>query len=75
MREIITISLPTKTRQMLKKRLKERGFRGASEYFRFLMSLDSDLISQKKLLQMAKEADHDYTNGLLKKRSSLRELI
>lgn len=75
MREIITISLPTKTRQILKKRLKKRGFRGASEYFRFLMDLDNDLISQKELLQMAKEADCDYKNGLLKKRSSLRELL
>ncbi|MBI2645127.1 hypothetical protein HYW94_03065 [Candidatus Uhrbacteria bacterium] len=75
MRDVITISLPTKTRSIIKKRLKERGFRSMSEYMRYLLDQDTDVISQDELLAIAKEADRDYKNNLLKKRSSLRELL
>lgn len=74
MREIITISLPAKTRQMLKKRLKKRGFKGASEYVRYLLEQDEDVISQDELLVMAKKAEKDYKDGKLKSYRSLADI-
>ena len=75
MRDIITISLPVKTRYAIKQRFKKRGFRSMSAYMRYLLDQDADAISQDELLVIAKEADRDYKKGLLKKRSSLRELL
>lgn len=75
MREIITISLPKTTRKTLALRIKTRGFHGMSEYMRYLIQQDTDLISQDEIIAMTQQADHDYKKGTLKKRSSLRELL
>lgn len=75
MRDIITVSLPKESRQLLKKRIKERGFQGVSEYVRYLLELDQNVISQDELLKITEKADRDYEKGLLKKRSSLRDLL
>lgn len=75
MRAIITISLPQQSSQLLKKRIKRRNFKGVSEYFRFLLDLDDDLITQDQVREYARQADRDYNKGILKRRSSLRELL
>lgn len=71
----MTISLPKEKQQLLKKRAKNRGFGGVSEYLRFLIDIDDELIPKKELLSIVKEADRDFEKGLLIKRSSLRELL
>jgi len=74
MRSIVTISLPPREAQALKKRAANFGFASLSAYFRFLMNLDEGLISQRELLDAAREAENDYKTNRLKKTGSLASL-
>jgi Arc/MetJ-type ribon-helix-helix transcriptional regulator len=74
MREVITISLPKETRQMIKKRIKERGLKGMSEYVRYLLELDTDVIPQDELLAMAAKAKKAYARGKLKPKGTLADI-
>ena len=75
MRSVINISLPAKTAGVVKKRAKNRGFSNTSEYLRFLLDLDDELISPTELLAMSKRADQEYRAGKLKKLKSLSGLL
>ena len=75
MRKIVNISLPQATAQVVKSRARKRGFASTSEYMRFLIDQDDNLISADDLLAMSKKADRDYRAGKLKKLDSLAELL
>ena len=75
MRDVITISLPKTTTQLVKKRIQKRGFRGMSEYVRYLFDQDSDMISQDELLKIVKKAQTDYKQGKLKKYNSMADIV
>ena len=75
MRQILSISLPDQTTQLIKKRAKKRGFDSVSGYIKYLFSLDEDLISEKELLAAAEQARKDYKEGKLKKLNSLSDLM
>lgn len=74
MRSVVTISLPPREAQALKKRAVNFGFVSLSAYFRFLINLDEGLISQRELLDAAHEAENDYKANRLKKAGSLSGL-
>ena len=59
----------------VKTRAKRRGFASISEYVRFLLDQDEDLISADELLAVSRRAESEYGTGKLKKLSSLEELI
>ena len=75
MRTVLNLSLPPKTAQVIKRQAKKRGFTTTSEYLRFLLSLDTELISADELLRMSRQADRDYRAGKLKKFSSLAKFL
>ena len=74
MRSILNVSLPSKTAKAVKARASKRGFASTSEYVRFLLNLDENLISADELLAMAKTADREYESGKIKKYKSLASL-
>ncbi len=75
MREILTLSLPQKTKQLIKNRAKNKGFTSVSGYIKYLLSQDDDLISEKELLQSVKQARQDYKQGKTIKAKSIADLL
>ena len=75
MREILTLSLPPKTTQLIKKKAKNKGFSSVSGYIKYLIKMDDDVISADELLEMAKDARRDCKRGKLKKVNSLADLL
>lgn len=58
--------MPPKMAQILKRRALRRGFATTSEYVRFLINLDTELITAKELLELSARADKEYATGKLK---------
>ena len=75
MRNVINISLPEQMVRRVEKEVKKGKFASTSEYMRFLIDQDDNLISADDLLAMSKKADRDYRAGKLKKLDSLAELL
>ncbi len=75
MRSILNLSLPPAEAQVVKRRAKSRGFASASQYVRFLLELDENLITADELLKMSARADAEYKSGKLIRRKSLAELL
>ena len=78
MRRVISISLPQKTAQMLKRRVSSVGYKSASQYIQHLVQLDNDespFISEKELLRIIKEGDAEYARGKTVKHKTLRDLV
>lgn len=75
MRDIITVSLTKEAKQALKTRVKKRRFRGTSEYIRYLLEQDEDVITQEELIKIADRAKKDYKKGKLKKYASLADIV
>lgn len=75
MRSILNLSLPLKTAKTIRGRAKQRGFVSTSEYIRYLLELDDNLIPADALLTMAKKADREYRAGKIKQFKSLAELL
>jgi len=77
MREILTLSLPAKTKEMIKKRVAKRGFTSISQYVKFLFDQDSDdsMISEEELLKAVKEAEEEYRQGKTIKAKSMADLL
>ena len=75
MRKILNISLPQPTAKAVRERAKKYGFESISEYVRFLLDMDTDLISAKDLLTISKRADREYASGRIKKLHSLADLL
>ena len=75
MREILTLSLQPKTKQLIKKKSKMKGFNSISSYIQYLIKQEDDLISEEELWQNVQEARKDYKKGKLKKLNSIKDLI
>ena len=75
MRQVLSISLPNQTTQLIKKRAKKRGFASVSGYIKYLFSLDEDLISEKELLAAVKQARREYKQGKTIKAKSMADLL
>jgi len=75
MREIITLSVPSKTKKLIKKRAKLNGFASVSAYIKFLVSEDDDLISEDKLMAEVKQARKDYREGKAIEADSIEDLL
>lgn len=75
MRAVLNLSVPQKTAETIKSRAKNYGFSSLSEYIRFLLDLDEDLISPEELLKISTRADREYKAGSVKKFKSLADLL
>ncbi|MBI3232203.1 MAG: hypothetical protein HYZ51_03950 [Candidatus Doudnabacteria bacterium] len=67
--------MPAKTASLIKERAYGRGFASTSQYIRYLVDLDDDLISADELLGFSKKADKEFRQGKLVKAKSLAELL
>ena len=75
MRQALSLSLPPKTTEEIKKNAKIRGFDSVSGYVKYLFDLDKDLISEKELLTSVKEARKEYKQGTAIKAKSLADFV
>ncbi|HPA25707.1 MAG TPA: hypothetical protein PLK76_03040 [bacterium] len=75
MREVLSISLPSKTLTTIKQKIKVRGFDSVSEYIKHLLDLDENLISEKELLATVKQARREYDKGKAIKANSMADLL
>lgn len=75
MRQVLTISLPTKVRSDVKALSASRGFRSVSTYIQYLIGLDRDLISEAELLDSVREARKEYKAGKTIRAKSLADLL
>lgn len=75
MRQVLSLSLPQKLSQEIKKNAKERGFTSVSAYVKYLFELDRDLISEKELIASIKEARQEYRQGQAIKAKSMADLL
>jgi hypothetical protein len=74
MREVLTLSLPGNTKNLIKQRAKIRGFASVSEYVKNLFEEDNDLISETELVTTIKEARAEHARGETKELKSLMEI-
>ena len=63
MREILTLSLPNALKEAAQKMAKKRGFKTVSEYVRFLLEEDKDVIIDAELWEDVQAARRDYREG------------
>jgi Arc/MetJ-type ribon-helix-helix transcriptional regulator len=75
MRQVLSLSLPQKTSQEIKRNAKLRGFNSVSAYIKYLFDLDKDLVSEKELVHSVNEARKEYKNGKTIKAKSLADLV
>ena len=75
MREILTLSLPAQTKNLIKKKAINKGFTSVSGYIKYLIKLDDDLISEETLMKDIKQARKEYKEGKLKTLKSLNDLM
>lgn len=75
MRQILSLSLPQKITDDIKRNAKIRGFDTVSGYVKYLFELDKNLISEKELMDSVKEARKEYKQGKTIKAESLAGLV
>lgn len=75
MRQIISLSLPTKQAATVRKLSIQRGYKNVSQYIASLVSMDAELISEAELLQSVKQARAEYKKGKVVRAKSLDELL
>ena len=75
MRQVLSLSLPTKTVKKIKSISKQRGFTSVSGYMKHLVELDENLISEKELLKSIKDARTDFKKGETVTANSLLDLL
>ncbi|MBI2415542.1 MAG: hypothetical protein HYV33_02655 [Candidatus Kerfeldbacteria bacterium] len=75
MRQIISLSLPTKQAVIMRKLTAQRGYKNVSQYITSLITMDADLISEAELIQSVKHARAEYKKGKVIKAKSLDELL
>ncbi len=75
MRQVLSLSLPARTAQKIKRFSKQRGFDSVSGYVKHLIALDEDLISEKELLQSIKDARLEYKKGKTVTARSLADFL
>lgn len=75
MRQIISLSLPTKQAVTMRKLTTQRGYKNVSQYITNLITMDADLITEAELLQSVKQARAEYKKGKVVQAKSLDELL
>ncbi|HLC64475.1 MAG TPA: hypothetical protein VJK25_04025 [Patescibacteria group bacterium] len=75
MRDILTLSLPGKTKDLIKEKARKSGFASISNYIQFLIKQDDDLISAAELLKSVKEAQREYETGKAIKARSIKDFV
>lgn len=75
MRQVLSLSLPLDITQQIRMRVKERNFDSISSYVKYLINLDSDLISEWELIRTIKKARLEYQKGQIVKAKSLADLL
>ncbi|PJA47709.1 hypothetical protein CO172_00420 [Candidatus Uhrbacteria bacterium CG_4_9_14_3_um_filter_36_7] len=75
MRQVISLSFPSKTTTEVKRLAKKRGFDSVSGYIQYLIKMDQDLISEESLWDDIKQARNEYKTGKVIKAKSLSELL
>ncbi len=75
MRKILSLSFQPEILKKIKENTKKYGFKSISSYFKYLISMDDDLITEDEILEGAKEAKRDYKNGKLLEANSLDDLL
>jgi len=75
MRQVLSLSLPQKTTNDIKRNAKIRGFDTVSGYVKYLFELDKNLISEKELINSIKEARKEYNQSKTIKAKSLASLV
>jgi len=63
MREILTLSLPSKVKKMALANSRSKGFGSVSEYVKHLLVEDDDVISEKELFADIKAARREHRAG------------
>lgn len=77
MRQLLTLSLPAKTKKLVQKRAKKRGFDSVSKYLRFLIDEDNDndVISSEQLLKDIEKAKKENKKGEYIEAKSVKDLL
>ncbi len=75
MRQVISLSLPTKTAKKIKEKSKQRGFKSVSGYVQSLIEDDQDLISEDELMEIIEAGEREYREGKAIKVNSLADLL
>lgn len=63
MPQILNLPLPKKSIEKIKRFSKKHGFKSVSEYIKYLVHLDANLISDLELLKSIKIARKEYKKG------------
>jgi len=75
MRDILTLSIPNKTKELIKQKVQKSGFANVSRYIQFLIQQDNEVISELELLKSIKEAQKEYDTGKAIKAKSIADLV
>jgi len=75
MRQVLSLSLPKQDTIQIKLLAQKRGFSSASEYIRYLLELDKDLISAESLWNSVQEARKEYKCGKTITAKSMANLL
>ncbi len=75
MRQVLSLSLPSKTARKIKSLSKERGYGSVSSYIKHLVELDEDLISEREILLSIKQARAEYKKGETISAKSIADLL
>ncbi|MCK4553901.1 hypothetical protein KAU19_02980 [Candidatus Parcubacteria bacterium] len=75
MRQVLSVSLPGQTIQLIKKRVKKQKFDSVSSYIKHLLEIDQNLISEDELLRSVKQARLEYRQGKTIKAKSMADFL
>lgn len=75
MRQVLSLSLSEQSTKDIKKLSKKRGFKSVSEYIKYLVDLDSNLISDAELLNSVKSARQEYKSNETVTANSISDLV
>ena len=75
MRKVVSISLPEETVSFIDAQIKKRNFTTKSEYFKYLVSLDQNVITEDELVEIRDQAIAEYRAGESIEAESMADLL
>jgi Arc/MetJ-type ribon-helix-helix transcriptional regulator len=75
MRKIITISLDEEEEKRMRETVKKKGFPSVSSYFKHLIAIEEDMISEEELIRDVKGSIEEYKKGDSVRADSIKDLI
>lgn len=75
MRQVLSVSLPSTMVKTIKTKTKKFGFVSVSDYIKYLVSLDDNLITAEELLEDVKIARKEYKTNKTIKAKSIADLL